>query len=198
MRSSVVLPQPDGPSSAKNSRSWISSVRPSTAVKSPKRLVTCSNVTTVPPWRHANHICDGDETARRQIRILPTRLALAPAAKPAAVARAARGLLRRRQCGSWRGRRRHQLLHRLEEQLARLRPVIVAEPHHRARMRQDRDDPVEQRLAGNRLLQELVDAEPRGLDHAPALDMAGEHDDRNVGHRETRRASARCAPARRR
>ena len=45
-RSSVVLPQPEGPSSAKNSRSWISRVRPSTAVKSPKRFVTCSKVTS--------------------------------------------------------------------------------------------------------------------------------------------------------
>jgi len=40
----VVLPHPDGPSSAKNSRAKMSSVRPSTAVKSPKRFVTFSKV----------------------------------------------------------------------------------------------------------------------------------------------------------
>jgi hypothetical protein len=45
MRNSVVLPQPEGPSSAKNSRAKISSVIPSTAVKSPKRLVMLSNAT---------------------------------------------------------------------------------------------------------------------------------------------------------
>src|SRR5690349_21705031 len=46
MRSSVVLPQPEGPSSAKNSLSWMSRVRPSTAVKLPKRLVTFSKETS--------------------------------------------------------------------------------------------------------------------------------------------------------
>ena len=40
MRISVVLPQPDGPSSEKNSRSWISSDTSSTAVNSPNRFVT--------------------------------------------------------------------------------------------------------------------------------------------------------------
>src|SRR2546421_611059 len=39
MRSSVVLPQPDGPSSAKNSPALISSDRSSTAGKAPKRVV---------------------------------------------------------------------------------------------------------------------------------------------------------------
>ena len=38
MRSSVVLPQPDGPSSAKNSRSWMSSDSRSTAAKSAEPL----------------------------------------------------------------------------------------------------------------------------------------------------------------
>ena len=42
--SSVVLPQPDGPSSAKNSFSRISSETPSTALTAPKRLLTASIV----------------------------------------------------------------------------------------------------------------------------------------------------------
>src|SRR6186713_1424582 len=167
-RSSVVLPQPDGPSSAKNSRSWISSVTPSTAAKSPKRLVICSKLTSA-AMRHANHIWPRCETGAEPATSnhLPGRL----------VVFGFRG--RRRERGRW----RNHLLHRLVEQLARLRAVIVAEPHHRARAREDRDDAVEQRLAGNRLLEEFVDAEPRGLDHAPALDVAGEHDDRHIRHR---------------
>src|SRR5919112_4219736 len=40
MRSVVVLPHPEGPSREKNSPSWTSSVRSSTATNSPKRLVT--------------------------------------------------------------------------------------------------------------------------------------------------------------
>ena len=43
IRISVVLPQPDGPSSAKNSRSNISRSMLSMAVKDPKRLVTDLN-----------------------------------------------------------------------------------------------------------------------------------------------------------
>ena len=46
MRSSVVLPQPDGPSSAKNSRSKMSSDSRSTATTPPKRLLTASNRTS--------------------------------------------------------------------------------------------------------------------------------------------------------
>src|SRR5947208_14970705 len=46
MRSVVVLPQPDGPSSAKKLPRSISSERSSTAVVSSKRLVTCSSVTS--------------------------------------------------------------------------------------------------------------------------------------------------------
>ena len=42
IRRSVVLPQPDGPSREKNSRSYMSRVRSSTAVNSPKRLVMFS------------------------------------------------------------------------------------------------------------------------------------------------------------
>ena len=42
MRSSVVLPQPDGPSSAKNSLGRMSSETSSTASVAPKRLVTPS------------------------------------------------------------------------------------------------------------------------------------------------------------
>ena len=42
MRSVVVLPQPDGPSIAKKAPRGIDSVRSSTAVMSPKRLVTPS------------------------------------------------------------------------------------------------------------------------------------------------------------
>src|ERR1700689_3242227 len=40
MRSSVVLPEPDGPSSASNSPERTSRLTPSSAAKSPKRLVT--------------------------------------------------------------------------------------------------------------------------------------------------------------
>src|SRR4051794_21329703 len=40
IRSVVVLPQPDAPSSAKNEPCGIVSVKPLTAVKPPKRLVT--------------------------------------------------------------------------------------------------------------------------------------------------------------
>ena len=47
MRSSVVLPQPDGPSSAKNSFSRMSSETPSTAATGPKRLVTLSMARSV-------------------------------------------------------------------------------------------------------------------------------------------------------
>ena len=43
MRSVVVLPQPDGPRSAKNEPSGIVSDRSSTAVKSPKDLVRLFN-----------------------------------------------------------------------------------------------------------------------------------------------------------
>ena len=46
-RSRVVLPQPDGPSSAKNSFSAIASDRLSTAVTPPKRFVTPSAATTI-------------------------------------------------------------------------------------------------------------------------------------------------------
>ena len=44
MRINVVLPQPEGPSRAKNSRSKISMDRSSIAVKLPKRLVTFWNL----------------------------------------------------------------------------------------------------------------------------------------------------------
>src|SRR5215213_7223445 len=46
MRRSVVLPQPDGPSSAKNSPSRISSESRSTAAKPEKRLLTASKRTS--------------------------------------------------------------------------------------------------------------------------------------------------------
>ena len=46
MRSSVVLPQPEGPSSAKNSPSKMSSDTPSTAATPEKRLLTPSNRTS--------------------------------------------------------------------------------------------------------------------------------------------------------
>src|SRR5262245_15104500 len=46
MRNSVVLPHPDGPSSAKNSPRAMSSVRASTAVTAPKRLLTASKRTS--------------------------------------------------------------------------------------------------------------------------------------------------------
>jgi hypothetical protein len=42
MRSSVDFPDPEPPSSAKNSPRWIESVTPSTAAKPPKRLLTPS------------------------------------------------------------------------------------------------------------------------------------------------------------
>ena len=48
-RSVVVLPQPDGPSSEKNSPRAICSVMSSTAVKSPKRLVTPPSSTAQSP-----------------------------------------------------------------------------------------------------------------------------------------------------
>src|SRR5687767_11373647 len=48
MRSVVVLPQPDGPRSEKNSPGGISRLRPSTAAKSPKRF-TRSISCTAPP-----------------------------------------------------------------------------------------------------------------------------------------------------
>jgi hypothetical protein len=44
IRSRVVLPQPDGPSSEKNSPSWMDSDTLSTATILPKRLVTFSKV----------------------------------------------------------------------------------------------------------------------------------------------------------
>src|SRR5260370_27032660 len=45
-RNSVVLPQPEGPSSAKNSPGKISSDRPATALTPEKRLLTASNRTS--------------------------------------------------------------------------------------------------------------------------------------------------------
>jgi hypothetical protein len=38
--------------------------------------------------------------------------------------------------------------------------VVFAELNERSRLRQDRDQPVEQRLGRDRLAQEFVDAEP--------------------------------------
>jgi hypothetical protein len=49
IRSAVLFPHPDGPSSTRNSWSLISSVRSSTATTSPKRLVTPSNATRLIP-----------------------------------------------------------------------------------------------------------------------------------------------------
>src|SRR5262245_28282766 len=72
----------------------------------------------------------------------------------------------------------------LVHRLARLRAVIVAEPHHRPRLGQYGDNAVEQGFSRHRLLEELVDAEIGRLDHAPALDMAGQHDDGHVRNRE--------------
>ena len=46
MRSAVVLPHPDGPSSTMNSLSAISSDSESTATTSPNRFVTSSNTTS--------------------------------------------------------------------------------------------------------------------------------------------------------
>ena len=45
MRSAVDLPQPDGPSSTRNSRSAIVEVEVATATTSPKRFVTWSKTT---------------------------------------------------------------------------------------------------------------------------------------------------------
>ena len=45
MRSTVVLPQPEGPTSTANSLSWISSDRLSTALTAPKRFTTFFRVT---------------------------------------------------------------------------------------------------------------------------------------------------------
>src|SRR6476660_4682761 len=50
IRSSVVWPQPDGPSSAKNSLRWISSDTLSTAITSPKLLLTLRMETTASLW----------------------------------------------------------------------------------------------------------------------------------------------------
>ncbi len=47
MRSAVVFPQPDGPSSTMNSPSAIDRVSRDTAVTSPKRLVTSSKTTSL-------------------------------------------------------------------------------------------------------------------------------------------------------
>ena len=50
IRSSVVLPQPEGPSSAKNSLRWMSSETLSTATTSPNILVTLRIETTASSW----------------------------------------------------------------------------------------------------------------------------------------------------
>src|SRR5437588_12210788 len=55
------------------------------------------------------------------------------------------------------------------DRLARLGTGIITEPNHGTRLGQDRHHAIEQRLAGDRLFQELVDAEARCLDHAPTL-----------------------------
>ena len=69
-------------------------------------------------------------------------------------------------------------------QFARLRAVIVAKLHDGPRLRHDRDQAIVKRLRRDWLDQELVDTEPDRLDHAPALAVGTEHDDRNVRHRK--------------
>jgi hypothetical protein len=61
--------------------------------------------------------------------------------------------------------------------------------HDRPRVHEDRDDAVEQQLGRDRLDEELVDPEPLRLEHAPALGVAGEHDDRHVGQRKRARGA---------
>ena len=63
---------------------------------------------------------------------------------------------------------------RIADQVARLRPVIIAELHHRTRLGDDRRQPIKQSLRRHRLAQIFVDAEPNRLDHAPALAMRAE------------------------
>src|SRR5665811_2082717 len=72
-------------------------------------------------------------------------------------------------------------------QFARHRAVIVAAFDNIARLGQDGGHTVLQRLHRHRLEQEFVDADLHGLDHARALAMAGEHDDRHIRVREGRR-----------
>src|SRR5215213_769791 len=72
IRSVVVLPQPDGPSSAKNDPCGTVSVRSSTAVKSPKRLVTPSSRRSPPPASRGDSpsgvtgVVEEDEVRRRR------------------------------------------------------------------------------------------------------------------------------------
>src|SRR5262249_7000248 len=65
MRSAVVLPQPDGPTSTRNSPSATSMLRSSTATASSKRFVRCSNViVAISALLRQREVCDGDERIR--------------------------------------------------------------------------------------------------------------------------------------
>jgi hypothetical protein len=68
--------------------------------------------------------------------------------------------------------------------LARLGTIVVADADHLARLEQNEDQPVLQRLGRLRLAQHLVHTELHGLDNTPALTVSGQEDDRNVRHRQ--------------
>src|SRR5664279_1943291 len=72
-------------------------------------------------------------------------------------------------------------------QFARHRAVVAAAFNDLARLGQNGGHTVLQRFHRYRLEQEFVDADLHGLDHARALAMAGEHDDRHIRVREGRR-----------
>src|SRR3954471_17678292 len=135
IRSSVVLPQPEGPSSAKNSLCMMSSVTALTAGTPPKRLLTSSKRTSAgPPLSAIDSLVHADASGQ------------AP--------RAQRGI-----CGRSDFRRRRFGLNLRRTRMPRHRPVIFAEMDALARLEQDRQAAVEQRLGRDRLAQELVDAE---------------------------------------
>ena len=77
-------------------------------------------------------------------------------------------------------------------QPARQGAVVAVELHGRARLADDGDDAVEQRLGRHRLEQILVRADARRLHHPPAVAMSAQHDDRHPAS-GIRRVSAPCA-----
>ena len=92
IRSSVVLPQPEGPSSVKNSPASMARLTPSTAVNSPKRRVTF--------WISSSAIADGLGPFRRwrivAKEVLQPGIAASAAVPPMSTDRQAADVDRRR------------------------------------------------------------------------------------------------------
>src|ERR1700688_1322197 len=171
-RNSLVLPQPEGPSSAKNSPWLMSSVSALTAATAPKRLVTASKRIST---RAAPFACP---------RVPPPSAIALPRLTSIAYASGARGHAQpdngRTLAGTASGRRRGRIRRRLNFRTPRCRAIIVAHLHDLARLDHDRYQTIEQRLSRHRRAQKFVHAELQRFENAPALAMPAEHDDRKI------------------